>query len=135
MSHACATVCIQVPTREIICPLKKSLKLRCRSARKVPAARPCTPAPGVGALSDCESIVVGGESAISRETAFHCSARPALTRSTHIKFSTVSAAAAPNLETDVVEFFPNAHLRPGDRSNRLLSRPPADAAGAPSHLR
>ena len=32
-SHDCATICIQVPISEISCPMKKSLKLRCRSAR------------------------------------------------------------------------------------------------------
>src|SRR5258708_40008757 len=32
-SHDCATICIQVPMSEISCPMKKSLKLRCRRAR------------------------------------------------------------------------------------------------------
>src|ERR1700676_1368927 len=72
MSHACATVCIQVPTREIICPLKKSWKLRWRSARNMPAARPCPAAPGEGAVPDCRSTVDGGESAISCEAIFYC---------------------------------------------------------------
>src|SRR5258708_3765825 len=82
MSQASATVCIQVPTREIICPPKKSWKLRCFSARNMPAARPCPAGPGVGAVVDGTSTVVGGESAISREATSYCSAPPVSASST-----------------------------------------------------
>src|SRR5580693_599822 len=44
-SHDCATLCIQVPISEISCPLKKSWKLRWRSAR--PAACQRDPPPEV----------------------------------------------------------------------------------------
>src|SRR5512135_532528 len=80
MSQASATVCIQVPTREIIWPLKKSWKLRFFNARNMLAARPCPSAPGAGTVADGTSTVVGAESAISREIAFHCSAPPASAR-------------------------------------------------------
>src|ERR1700733_14596576 len=79
MSHAWATVCIQVPTREIICPPKKSWKLRCFNARKAPAARPRLGALGAGALVDVTSTSVevgfGAESAISRKATMYCNKR------------------------------------------------------------
>jgi len=72
-SHACATFCIQVPTRDMSCPPEKSWKFRCLRARRVTGKPRELDFAAVGAL-DCEESEFGTELTFHDAVLCHCDA-------------------------------------------------------------